>query len=1263
MPKSNSPSNFKKVAPPRKCPIPTKTRLDEFGKAHECIADIVTDPSTGVCYVKCVAGGKEIDVAKRYLVDDKVEIDDVTFTKNPAIAAQWILEGKNVGLYTGIAPKEVVEDNVIILDIDLKDVAPDEEPAFMAPREVIDRVVGRTLTIETRSGGLQCIFRNAIGVTGSPRLRYIDTDTGYLKDAGDTRIKHAYALFAGSYVAPDKVTSKTVEGDAKKPVKKPLPHADGLYRVIHAKPVANLTHTLLEEMGLVIGGQGQPRIRKVTSDGVTRTIDVSKAYSSYGHRKFKYTLDRERINALKAEADPDNIRNKDGKTLESISLTNTRIFNLIKPRADHKTRGVTRDESESAENMALAYEMVKMGFDDPDTIATAILVYQPREKNYEIRSNGISYLADTVAGAFDRYNLEQSGEFTEDELVAAELVGREPQRTNISEGRGYSHLYAVAKDDPNVRFETWHEFPPFSPDAADITLWRGDPRAGKTHHATVYLSQHPRGNYVTHRHEIIDAVFSRLVGMTNDTNRTIVWLEGKRRCCPRKEGAGDHISCTTCDLRPTENEDAGGIPFLEYQSAASRILHKYRAICKDLLIEEEVDYCPYYILKLAEEEADYCLTVAPFISPLNGPDGHSIQKREYLVIDEEPTIDVFYPAYPAIYEYHRHGFASGWDTNHLVTNDVPGQCKDILKVIKDANPRRVTRVNKIIRDICNAIIYLNDEVMKFSERNSKTQKDRDAFIERVQPKLPTFAGFTRSFKIQVMKTFMEHLKSLPYVSTGNLLQYIQPFLFPAPSLLVWLQGSHTNGPKNILYLMSDHTVMFEPEYEKMLIIGATESEVFVDHIRGERPVCRVDLELFPFQDNYLFLVAMGDTADEEDRILKSIMAKLLDRNTACRDTQEGIIPFVGVTGSKEKQNVLLWEMSPHGKVMGLGEYDGRADVVQYYEQGYPVLFYANSTIARGVDLPEYDVLFFVDGGFATPRLTTFEKFSYIKGDYATAEMYRNLRVSKVVDEGTNSAYRTAPLYTRKCDSVKVVVNTRKNLNFLYEGIYKHSLMNPVEKDAIDNAVDLIARISSSIHRTVRNDTDANLETTNYNPGIVTHDHTNSGTQHAQQDERDNIEAFEKSRFCYIGKNGKKSEAVYHVKSGIEKQELPGLLNGALLGGFLGQAIRRDRKTRRTYEIVLLAVIAYLKNESQRRSFDALLKRVSNYPTVERRKVTTKALENFIEEMIVEGHIICEEEVDFENMFVTDTPATKRWVRLNFDSPLVQKLMKKRAAPD
>ena len=1248
----------KKVSYSPTAGIPTKTRLEEFDKANECISAFVSDPETGICYVKCVAGGKEIDVSNRYLVDDRVTIDDVTFTKNTDIARRWILGGKNVGIYTGLAPKDTDEDNAIILDIDLRDVGPDEAPGFMAPREVIDRVVGRTLTIETRSGGLQCIFRNALGAKGSPKLRYVDGDTGYLKDAGDTRIKHAYALFAGSYVAPDKITRRGASTDPLKPVKKPLPHADGLYRVIHNVPIIDLTQDLLDAAGLAIGGRRAPtRTRSVTTTSatgatVTRTVDAAKAYSSYGHRQFQYELTPERLADIAAHADPDYIRNRDGKTLNALSYTNQKIYRLTQTRTDYTTRGVTTDESESAENMALAYEMRKMGFDSPDIVAMAIILYQPRDKNFEIRSNGISYLADTVAGAFDRYAFEQGdGEFTEDEILAATNAGSEPVHTTVAQGRGYSHLYEVAQDDPNVRFEKWTEFPPFSPDAADITLWRGDPRAGKSWHGALYLSQHRTGNYITHRHEILDGIFSRLVDMTKDTTKTIVWLEGKHRCCPHKEGTGERMSCKTCPLRPAKDDSAGGIPFLEYQREASNILQKHRAICKALLLEQEVDYCPYYILKLAEPTADYCLTVAPFISPINNPDTYSIAPREYMVIDEEPTIDIFYPQYPALYEFQQYGFAEKWDVNHLIRNDIVGQFADIVGVIKDKNPQRVTTVNKVIRDICENIALVNTELVGFSKLQSKDNKEKDAIIRRLIPKLKTFGDRSLEFKQQIMVTFMEHLQDLPYPTSGDPIQYLQPFLFPARNLVTWQQGSHPNSPKQILYLMSDHTPMFKPDFTKMLVIGATEAEVFVDQIRGTRSVCRVDLELFPYGENYLLVVAAAEKPAQQDRIVNQVMARLLERNTMALKQEKPVVPFVAVTATKDKQQALISTMAPHGKVIGLGEFETRADVVRYYEQGYPVAFYNNGTIARGVDLPEYDILFFMDGGFATPRFSALEAVAVALSDEPSIKRYRNLRVSKIADECTNSAYRTAPLYTRKADRAKILVIAHHNLEKIYQSLYKDSILIPVEIDSIDRCVTMLANTSSKIER----------------KALISDCGSHTGTIHRQMviGTHGSTSAPHDAEYCNLGEHILGSQNIhdtiyyheiiedsimYSVRSGSSVTTMREMAAGLTIAICFPT---RDRKTQKTYDLVVRAVLGLLRGRrpTQRVSIQPIVDKVNTYKSLKSRKVNKKTIENVIEEMILEGILLCEETEDFRVLPDGADVPIKRWIRINPNSPV------------
>ncbi len=1240
------------------CPFTNDERLEEFERAHRCIADIISNPSTGVCYVRCVSEGKIIDVRGRYLIDDKVTIDDITFTKNPDVARRWIISGKNIGVYTGIDARDVIEDNVAILDIDLRDVAPDADPEFLAPREIIDNLIGQTLTIETRSGGLQCIFKNTIGATGSPKLRYVDPETGYLADAGDTRIKHAYALFAGSYVPPDQITTKRDASDPLKPFKKPLPHADGLYRAIHIGPIADLTHDLLDELGLSVGTRRTHTRTKQTisivKDGQTstRSVDALRAYSSYGNRKFNYTLTHEEIQRLASLADIDRIRNNEGKTLESLSYLNTKVFNLIKLRTDYSTRGVTSDESESAENIALAYEMRKLGFDSPDIIAMALLLYHPREKNFEIRgdgtSHGISYLADTVAGAFDHYNFEYGdGEHTDEEIISAANSGGTPfEQDDISTGRGYSHLYEFYKDDPNITYETWTSFPPYAPTTADITIWRGDPRAGKSYHGTLYLSQHESGNYITHRHEIVDAIFPRLVDMTSDTAKTIVKLEGKHRCCPNKSEPNGIVSCHDCPLRPVDDSDGGGISYLEYQNVALSILNKHRAICKDTLLTHESDYCPYYILKFAEPEANYCVTVSPFLSPIGRPDSYSISPRDYLVIDEEPTIGIFYPAYPAIYEYHRYGFASKWDTNHLVHDNIVGQMMDIIGIIKDKNPQRVTKVNKAIRDICEAIIRLNREIMRFSDLESKGIVDQEAFIRKTRPLLPTFEDFTCEFKHNIMDTFMEHVQDLKYIPTGDPLQYIQPFLYPAPDLLVWQQGSHPNSPKQILYLMSAHTPMFTPDFYKMLIIGATESEVFVDHIRGLRPVCRVDLELFPYQQNYLLIVASDDSITKEDVIVRGVMSGLLDYNKQAVQDGKGVVPFVAVTGSKSKQSSLLNDMAPHGKILGLGEHDTRSDVVQYYNYGLPVAFYNNGTIARGIDLPEYDVLFFVDGSFATPRFSALEASAKVRDNQTDIKRYRQIRKFLMVDECTNSAYRTAPLYNRKAEKAKILVISHKHLNYIYDTIYKHSCVIPVEMDTIENAVRLITRISGTIQFHTGNSVLSHLSShickNDLRIGSIGNAHSKALCDCIE----DGATAAEKYPFpLYYREHVIDCSMICQSIPGLDYQDMRQLANGPILKQI---KIKRDGRTQKTYNMVVKSVMSVLRGSLSTPSVTAIVNRIYKYKKFRKRRVTKAQLTTMIDEMVLEGMLLYDEACDFSALFSEDRIDSKIMVKINPD---------------
>ena len=164
------------------------------------------------------------------------------------------------------------------------------------------------------------------------------------------------------------------------------------------------------------------------------------------------------------------------------------------------------------------------------------------------------------------------------------------------------------------------ELPEAIPSGPVIVL-KGPPRIGKTHRSIKYLIRAGQGNYITHRHSIVQHAVDTF---RKESGQYAVWLEGKHRpgMC-RKEAP----NCADCEYKP----DRKG--YMALKDTATGLLIKHRILTKN---EVPPDLCPYYTLKLAEESASYCFTVAHFIN--------DIKQRSLTVLDEDPTLAHFYPA-------------------------------------------------------------------------------------------------------------------------------------------------------------------------------------------------------------------------------------------------------------------------------------------------------------------------------------------------------------------------------------------------------------------------------------------------------------------------------------------------------------------------------------------------------------------------------------------------------------------------------------------
>jgi hypothetical protein len=98
---------------------------------------------------------------------------------------------------------------------------------------------------------------------------------------------------------------------------------------------------------------------------------------------------------------------------------------------------------------------------------------------------------------------------------------------------------------------------------------------------------------------------------------------------------------------------------------------------------------------------------------------------------------------------------------------------------------------------------------------------------------------------------------------------------------------------------------------------------------------------------------------------------------------------------------------------------------------------------------------------------------------------------------------------------------------------------------------------------------------------------------------------------------------------------------------------RDRKTQKTYDLVVRAVLGLLRGRrpTQRVSIQPIVDKVNTYKSLKSRKVNKKTIENVIEEMILEGILLCEETEDFRVLPDGADVPIKRWIRINPNSPV------------
>lgn len=635
--------------------------------------------------------------------------------------------------------------------------------------------------------------------------------------------------------------------------------------------------------------------------------------------------------------------NELGMTLEEITERDLKLCELLS--GPYGVDGKSRSEGDFSTAIRLDY----WRFDDVQK-AAIIQQFRPYEKTYRL-----DYLDMTIGKA------RSSTKYDADAIQI---------------------MNAQITDIERINQDT---LPTTLPDRQFILI-RAPPRLGKTHWSVLQLISAGSGVYVSHRHEIISHALGIFKAL--DKKSRAVWLKGKLQCCNREEG----MNCDACVKKPVFSVEDGeaGITLASLNTEAEKLLTGLR-----VLTPEDVPntLCPYYVTQIAEKYAEFCFTIPFFLKNVDQIRGVK-KNRELLVIDEDPTCAEFYPGSTEIASYMHIGRGAIHVENTVIESEKTiDRVEEIIR-----GKKRKPKVDKYILDIIDSYRKIVSEISNLVDSPSAAKK-----IE-VSTKLKDMDlsnDYTNDEKIAIERKLTEYEKEITKREDTMLNELLAPFIYVAKKPFIWVGKNPST-----LHMVSDRVVFYKPtDYKKTIIIGTTEAELYIKDVCGdsyEEKSVIIEINKFPFSENFAILKLIGQSRTEETRMMGSLIHSLGKHNMA----NQAKCPALILAATKKRQESLLRFLQSSCVIST--NHNAR-EQVSHWLDGKLNIFYTNSIISRGLDLPQYDVIFIDSCSFATPYWSALREYYVENGDTNNAMLCSTIIGKIVMDELTNCAFRHSPI--------------------------------------------------------------------------------------------------------------------------------------------------------------------------------------------------------------------------------------------------------------
>lgn len=685
--------------------------------------------------------------------------------------------------------------------------------------------------------------------------------------------------------------------------------------------------------------------------------DKKKVYARE-RSKIKSNIDVNKISTLRVT---EKLINDVGLTLEEVRAKDKELDDLLRG-ADHIGDRKSRSEADFRACIRLDY----WRFDDNQR-ASIMQRYRPYEKMFRL-----DYLLQTVDKA--RSNEKYKHDFTKIlEMPLTEIKKVE---------------HAV--------------LPMFLPEMEYILI-KAPPRLGKTHRAMEWMAANGNGVYCTNRHEIIHhaiQIFRKYI----PAGKTAVYLAGKDKCCNRDGG----IDCQHCPKAPHKFVAAGDEETLstgKLLTIAMDILEKEKIITPDLLMGNK-KICPYFTLMLAETVADYCFTIPFFLMTKDHIRGVKRQ-RSLLIIDEDPVCATFYPQGYELMSYAYVGKKSFHCTNEIETKMKVLDGIDKLISEKKRKPwwdKELMRMISILRKF-------NDDINVVIDHPSSEQFEE---LQVTFSEMDISNKYTLEERNVIRTKLAEYEKNIEGGHDINIYDIFAPLIHIAKMPFVWIG----NRPKTLQFV-ANRDVLYVPEdcYKKKVFIGATESEMFIRDACGkdyEKKSTVVEINDFKYSKNFVLIKLLADKKNVETKMMYSLINKVAQTNAENDKIGDPVVPFLILESSKMKQESLQKHLKSKCIV---STNDSEMDQFFNWETGKANIFYSNSTLSRGLDIPFYDVIFADSLNFSVPYWTAMRE--YWKREGNTDKVFEcNAIITKIIsDEVTNSVLRCSPTMDSEFDPI------------------------------------------------------------------------------------------------------------------------------------------------------------------------------------------------------------------------------------------------------